>query len=256
MAMYGRRFSRPVYRRRFRPFRRAAWGAASAYRKTTKVTKPGPSGSGPLRSQVRQLRTYVRKLAPEQKSIDLDLDVTNLASSGAIVSIVNIPSGAGDDDRIGNTINITGIIVNGIIVRSTDFTNGAANNSYIRFCVVQDTQQVADTAPTAASMFLDPAEPWNLVAPAQSSRFRVLWASQLFDLARIIPDSDLIPLSAIIPTMSPVFSFQWSGNVKVDYNGSAGTDVEKNGLYFVALTNNTVSTGDIEAKARVIYTDV
>ena len=54
-----------------------------------------------------------------------------------------------------------------------------------------------------------------------------------------------------IPTQSTYFQFNKKLNLKVDFNGTASTDIQKNGIYFLLLSNDTGNVVDINGIARI-----
>jgi len=252
MAYFRKRVYASSYARPFKR-RRLMKSSTSKVRQFNRRTRRGPSTRGPLRSQVKSLQRVVRNLAPEVKYKDTSLALSNVSTAGGIVHITSIDQGDSVLTRTGNTINVTDIACRAVIVNAAD----NANSDNCRFLVVVDRQQVADTLPAPGDVISDgffTANPViNLPNVANLERFRILHSSWLYELRRVEPD--LVADTFGPPTQSSYYEFNWKGNLKVSYNGTASSDIEKNGIYFIVLTDNA-NTVDIAGVARVGYTDM
>jgi len=152
--------------------------------------------------------------------------------------------------RTGNTICVKEISLYGIFQRNaTDF----AADAYVRMAIVQDLQQVADTAPTAAQIFADTTQPWAAAPGVEHlGRFKVLWMSPVYDMWRMRCDSDTLAAGAV--TQSTVVDVSLKTNIIVSFNSTAATDIQKNGIYLVWISS--VATADWTGFSRCGFTDV
>lgn len=244
-----RRMQRPSFRRR------RGFGRQSTFRGIQRLTRAavrGPSKRGSVFRQVRSLQSYVSGLKPEVKYTDTSLSSENVTTAGTVVHVTAIAQGDTIATRTGDQINVRSIDIRG----SLDIPSGATPTAfgYYRVALVQDKQQVADTAPTAAAIFTSTAPEFLLPNVAALDRFKIIYLSQLFDPRMMVADTDFT--SGVPPTQMPVFSFSWTGNIKVRYNGTAGTDIQKNGLFVVFLTSEGGNTVDFRGLCRVGFTDV
>lgn len=238
-----------------RPMKRAKFSKSrtSSVRRINRRTAPGPRTRGSLRTQVKSLQTVVKKLAPEVKSLDVSLTSANITSSGVAVHMTPIAQGDALEQREGNSVCVNSVSVRGVFTQQTDApTTGAA-----RILVVVDRQQIADTTPSPSDVITDAiiggANPViNYPNRAFLERFRILFMSKIFDFKRLVLDSDI----ATVPTQSPYIEWDWTGALKVLFNGTASTDIQKNGIYFIILTDSTSNTLDFSGVARIRYTDV
>jgi len=194
----------------------------------------------------------VNKLKPEKKYVDVSLAITNNADAGTggVVHLTQVAQGDTQSTRTGNAINLTDIKIGFQWDRGTTITAGI--NAHVRFAVVVDREQVADTVPTAAAIFTsaDPINPRPNLANLE--RFRILYVSPQIDPLMAVLDTDITSP----PQRSNLMEYSWSGNLKVAYNDTASTDIEKNGVYFVILTANSGDTIDTSGTCRIGYTDV
>lgn len=224
--------------------------AAGAAVRLNKRSRLGLSTAGSLSRQVKSLQKVVKTLTPELKYLDTAMDASNIPGTGSVVHLTGLAQGTGQGNRVGNSVNITSVYCAGFWVRNiTD----PSINALTRIAIVCDKEQIGDTAPTAADIFSIPGEP-TFVAPNLSNleRFRILHISHIYDSNMMGLDSDNIALRA--PTQQNVFEYMWKGNIKVSFNGTAVTDVEKNNIYVVYLSNDTVI--DFDGTCRIGYTDM
>lgn len=222
------------------------------FRFLNKRTQTGPRTNGTLTQQVKALQRFVKTLAPEVKYIDNTLFQTDIPATGAVVHVSAVAQGDTQGTRTGNTINVTGVDLSGNFIRiSTDFAGAA----FLRVALVQDREQVADTAPSVANIFAT-GDPVNALPNLDTlERFRILWLSPVMDAWQMVLDSDRL-VAGSVPTHKGTYSHSWKGNIKVSFNGTASTDIQKNGLYFCYLTSSGVTTFDANGFARLCYTDV
>lgn len=218
-----------------------AMDSTAQFRSLNRRTMKGPKTSGTLRQQLRSLQAVVKKLTPELKYLDTDVSVTNITTAGSVISLNGVPEGTTDATRTGRTINVNKIHIQGLW-RST------TNQSAYRVAVVVDRQQVDDTDPTVGDVFssTDPVDAMPDVNALE--RFRILKISPLYEGSRVSNTSG-------VPTQSSYFEFTWNGSIKVSFNGTAGTDIQKNGIYIILLSDDTGNTADFEGTARIGYTD-
>jgi len=211
----------------------------------------GPRTRGPLRAQVRSLQTIARKMVPEIKYQDTLLASTNITAAGDTILVSGIAQGDTLSTRTGNTINVVSLAIRGAFNYAAD----APSSGFCRLLVVVDRQQDADTDPAPGDIIDDAVFDANPVVNLPNldtlGRFTILHSSPLMCLRRMALDTD----NAIAATASPSFEYNWSGNIKVSFNGTAGTDIQKNGIYFIILTDAAGNTLDFSGVSRIGYTD-
>lgn len=243
-AGYNGPYSRPMKWSRFST-------PTSRVRQFNRRTLTGPKTRGPLQSQVKSLQSVVKKLAPEIKYDETDISATNITSTGAVVHLTPIAQGDTQDTRTGNTINVVSLAVRGAFV----FASDAPVDGSCRILIVKDNQQIADTTPTAQDIIDDSfftANPVvNLPNDLNFGRFSILYSSKLYVLRRMGLNTSVFG----VPTQSHNFEYNWSGNIKVSYNGNSAGDIQKNGLYFVILSDASGSTLDFAGITRLGYCD-
>jgi len=214
-----------------------------------------------LANEVAKLKRAVRKRAPEDKYFDYAIAFANVAdTAGASNIICQIPAGAGEAQRIGDSITVSAIDVL-VRVGTTSASTGVApaGEEAVRFAVVQDMQQITDAATVSpATVFAQVSNPLNPLLNIELGvkRFKVLWYSPVMQLSRIISSATPVAtLTALSPTQANWAFAHLKCNIKVRYNGTSLTDVEKNGLYVLCWTNVAGDTVDADGFTRLTYTD-
>lgn len=200
---------------------------------------------GTLYQQVRSLQNAVRKLAPEMKFVDSSLAVTNVTTSGQVLHVTPVAQGDTSLTRTGDAIYVKQIAVR----FRMDLGSDTAGNFGSRFAVIVDKQQVADTAPGNADIWQSAGGASvisGFLNEATLERFRVLWLSPYVSHAQV---------------QNNQINNHWEYtntalNLKVEYNGATSGDVQKNGIYFVWITNDTGNTMDGDGTCRIGFTDV
>jgi len=255
--MYGSTLGKRTYAPQYayRPyFKKARYSKSTtaAVASRAKFSTKGPSSSGTLTQQVKSLQRIVRQLQPELKSIDVSVNSSNISTStGAVVHCTQIAQGDGQNGRTGNLINVRKLDFGIRIQRQTAYTFSPGQASF-RWAVVVDKEQVTDTSPVALSAFEYPGEPWvDFSQILNNERFRYLYVSPVYDLAQMAVNS-----ITAIPQTSNMFKFHWDGETKVGYNGSASSDIEKNGIYVVYMTVGSGDELDVDGRVRVQFTDI
>jgi len=265
LSMYGRKrvyAPAPSYGPSYRPFKRyksAPTKATYASRTLNKFNTSGARKSGSLKSQVKSLQKVVNQLKPELKYHGQSLDTPNISNTGTVVHLTTIAQGDNQPNRTGNVVAVRKLDIGFIIDRLAALDATDLGNAYFRWAVVVDKEQISDTLPGAGDIFEVPSRPY-LDHPAlpQLERFRYLYVSPVVDLAQVLgwnPAATTAPIAGY-PTHPAHFSFCWNGEIKVGFNSSAGTDIEKNGIYLVLLAMNCNAHLDISGSCRVGFTDV
>lgn len=227
--------------------------AARGYNMRTKRTPKGPAMRGPLSSRVKSLASVVKKTLPEMKYREVNIDINNIAAASAGVLVTSVANGTQPDQRVGDCITIHNLQFGGYFEQASDVTN--VPNTYFRVVVYVDKQQVADTVPAPSTVFsyTNPLIAWP--DPDSQDRFRILHMSRIYDMGRVVMDSDyLLPTNLLVPSESGYWMWSWSGTLKVSFNGDTAGDIQKNGVY-VGILTNTDGNMDFVGTALVGYTD-
>jgi len=116
-------------------------------------------------------------------------------------------------------------------------------NTRIMLAIVVDNQQVSDTTPALSDIFTSGTDPHTLLNVNTLGRFKILKRMQ------ITLDSNAAGNNARTLRLFRRFNFH------VRYNGTAGSDTQKNGVYLVMITSESSLYPTISLNTRVSYHD-
>lgn len=225
---------------------------------TTPVTPAQAQVS--LAKKVAKLQKVVKGIKPEVKYAEITSSFPNISdTAGGVVHQTQIAAGTDLQNRIADKIRIKAIRLQ---VRISTSSNSIGvlptNEEFSRFLLVQDLQQVSDTTPAASAIVTTPSSP-QFPTPALDSngRFKWLWVSPLFYHARITSGATVAALiTPLTPSQNPIAYYtKTKCDIPVTYNGTATSDIQKNGLYLVCLTNLAADTLDADANIRFDFID-
>lgn len=228
--------------------------------KKIKVTKKSKAAqmSAPVTKAVDKEVAKVLKrkgLVPEVKLLDNVLTVTNLPKSNAAYSTLlnNVVGGSAESQRDGNIIQMKRLRFSAIIapksLPATGGVPGAGDNTEcmvgVRFLIVQDKQTISDTTPALTDVLASlVTNDLPLISPqtiVQQKRFKILYNSVKFcEIGK-----SYHKFSKVIKLNRPAI-----------YNGTASTDIQKNGIYLYCWYNDfgVPTTGaDVNDGPRFIY---
>lgn len=158
-------------------------------------------------------------------------------SSGSVIHLTAIAQGDGDGARTGNSIMVRSVNIKGNLI----FNTGASKLFQpVRLIVFQDSQQVGDTYPTTTQL-LENATTYSHLNSDTVGRFKILH-NKVYNLNTGANAGIVYQIN--LPMQS-----------HVRYNGTAGTDIQKGGLYLLWMSNETVNYPTIDYEARVSYHD-
>lgn len=212
----------------------------AAFNTIQKRTTAGPSRRGTLTQQVKSLQRVVGNIAPELKTVEINTNVTNLTAAGSIQHVTAIQQGDDTPERTGNTIDLREIYMQSSFTVGSDAGTGVS----FRIALVRDTQQINDTSPGVTDVFSSANPLIAMPNIANRERFKFLYVSP------IVP----IPQTTLSGT-GINHKFDWKGNLKVSYNGTATTDIAKGGIYIIFLTDSGSNTMDFVSRVRLTFSD-
>lgn len=213
-----------------------------------------------LAKKVAKLQKVVRGIAPEVKFFSANSIFSNVSDTvGSVAGQLTIAAGTDLFDRISDRIRIKAIRLQTRVDTSTaSLGTNPTNGEFTRFLLVQDTQQVSDTVPSAGVIVRSTSTP-QFPEPSldNNGRFKWLWVSPLIHHSRIADSKAVAALTTpMTPSQSPCSYFTKTRcDIPVIFNGTASTDIQKNGLYVVCLTNLAADTLDADANIRVDFID-
>lgn len=152
------------------------------------------------------------------------------------VHLTAVAQGDGDSQRTGNSIFVRSLNVRG----ACQWNAAGAAVQNIRIMIVVDNQQISDTGVNTQAI-LTTQDPDSHLNPATVGRFQVLWSRKygLWDVQR--------------PEIN--FSKNFALRHHVRYNGTASTDIQKGGIYIVAVSDQASNGPIIAFNARLSYHD-
>lgn len=212
-----------------------------------------------LAQKVNRLTKLVKGIQPELKFYELNSAFSNIAdTAGAVTSIVGVPQGDAINNRTGNKIRIKKLYVQARVATNTGSIGvSPTNEEFSRVFVVQDLQQASDTDPVPSNVVAVVSLPQTLLDNVQlQGQFKILWASRLIHHARIAQTSLSGALTVpLAPTESPVVIMNKKVDIPVTFNGTAGADLQKNGIFLMVTTSLAADTLDVGFYTRASYID-
>lgn len=148
-----------------------------------------------------------------------------VGTAGQVYHLNGIAQGDTNLQRNGNSILGRWLFGRALIVQHAN-----AVNTFVRYLIVQDKQQIGDTTPNTANV-LQSISILSSLNVNESRRFKIL-------------KDGLVKFDAPTGTngQSKVIKFNIDTKSHVKYNGTASTDIQKNGLYLILISNETTNT--------------
>lgn len=168
-----------------------------------------------------------------------DTTLTMSSAQTNIQSLVAIAQGDTDAGRTGNSLLLRNIYIRG----SMNINAAVTGNTRITLALVKDTQQTSDATPAVSDIFQSSTDPDSLLATGQFGRFKLLWR-KTYCLTPVGGGRNVINLHKY-----------WKVYDHIRYNGSASTDIQKNGYYFVAISSENTNFPGINFNSRIGYRD-
>lgn len=174
------------------------------------------------------------------KKIEYDHKITAgsgaVSTTGTVFPLHLIPQGTGDSERIGDKIT-----VRNILGRVSFIMNSSATNTLFRFIIFQDKQQVGDTSPGISDVLATSSTLSSLNTNA-AGRFKVIknWFFQM--------DS--------VKGATKTIQFYKKVNTNLRFNGTLNSDIQKNGLYVLLLSDQGTNTPTVYYNFKIGYADI
>lgn len=180
--------------------------------------------------------TYVKSLVNvEQKLLDTAVD-RSVSNTGHIDHVSAIAQGDGISNREGNSVKATLISM-----RLSGYIHASATNTQVRYMLVMDNQTVSDSTP-AVDDILESVNTRSFLDIARLGRFTILVDGH-------------IPLVASAANGAFYREHNIPLNNHIRFNGTASTDIQKNGLYFLTLSDQATNTPVVNTQIRLRYVD-
>lgn len=227
---YRRSFRKRPYRRVKRSYARRGGRGGFSLSSAWKTAKWAAKAAWKLKGLVNS----------EMLKYDTNEAGTTVTTSGAYVShLTSIAVGDTDTTRTGNSIFVRAVNVNGRVVYNG--TSGAVP-TFLRFMIVIDTQQIGDTSPQIGTVIDSATAGYQAhMLNTTVGRFKVLY-NNIF-----VTDS--------VQNTVRSFNINLPMRHHVRYNGTANTDVQRGGIYIMAISSEAVNGPKLIWNARVSYHD-
>lgn len=172
----------------------------------------------------------------EMKHYVTTATVTPDNTTGSVINLVATAQGDSDvGEREGNSI-----FLRNLLIRLAITQNATATSTFYRIMVVQDTQQIGDTAPTIGNV-LNTASTLSSLNTGTAGRFKIIknWFFSTDDFK----------------SNTRNIEYYKDMRVHVRYNGSAASDIQKNGFYLMMLSDQATNTPSITYNCKIGYHD-
>lgn len=180
---------------------------------------------------------YIRGLV-NSEMLHKDTVVTLGSNQSNITQIIDITQGDSDSGRTGNSILLRNIYFRGKLEINTAVTG----NSRISLILFKDKQQQADSTPSVTDL-LKSNDPDAMLNLSNAGRFKIVWRKTY----------TLTPVSGGKNAVD--FSKYWKVYDHVRYNGSASTDIQKNGYFLAIVTSEGTNYPSVGINTRIGYHD-
>lgn len=192
-----------------------------------------------LQGVAKKVYNLQKLINSEKKYSDTSIG-TSVNNIGTVTLINGVNQGDTLSQRNGNSILMNTLTFRGSVVMDT-----TVNDTLFTLWVIQDLQQQADTVPTIAEMFDNSLgyEKGFMNRASYPGRFKIL-AKRTF---RQQPNVNVFKADMDISLPHP--------GVHIKYNGTAYTDITKNGIYLVAVSTRTTNLPYLNLGCRVNFYD-
>lgn len=181
---------------------------------------------------------YLKGLVNSERMY-LDNTLTLGASQSQIFGLTSLAQGDASNNRTGNSILLRSLYMRGRM----EINSAVTSNTRICILLIKDKQQVSDTSPGIADIVTSSTDPDTLVNRNTAGRFKILWRKN-YILTPVSGGRNAIDLSKY-----------WKVYDHVRFNGTASSDIQKNGYYLVVITSESANYPTVVFNARTGYHD-
>lgn len=218
-----RKYSRRSTRRRRTPWYRKKYNAMQLAMKAVR-------GVNRIRGLVNSERMY----------LDTTLSMGSFPAKSYVFPLHLISVGDISGTRTGNSILARSLYVRAFV----NINSSVTLSSRVCLVLVKDKQQIADVSPGITDVFTSTDPEAQIKVGASNNvggRFKILWRKNY----------------TLIPGQRPTINVDkyWKLYDHIKYNGTAGTDIQKNGYYLMLLTSESTNFVSMNGNARLGYHD-
>lgn len=184
---------------------------------------------------LKKVKKLVKTIKQEFKKLPNTAGVASVTDTGTVTHLSNIASGSGSNARIGDAVT-----ARYLFGRLSLRQHASSSASDVRIIIFVDKQQVGDGTPTVTNV-LAAAEPDSFLNEATVNRFKILrdWYFNVNDAK----------------SLAWLKKFNIKLNFQIRYNGTAATDIQKNGIYILCISDEPSNTPGLVWSIRLVYTD-
>lgn len=188
-----------------------------------------------LAKQAAQDIWYLKGLVNSEMLHSQSLGSTTAPSTGVMTLLNGFTQNDTASGRTGNSV-----LMRNVHLRLGFIQNAAATTTTYRVMLFWDTQQVGDTNPAVTDL-LETTSPYSPLATANVGRFKVIksWFFTTDDTK----------------SQTRLLECYKDFRVHTRFNGTANTDIQKNGLYLMAISDQAVNTPTYSYSWKVGYHD-
>lgn len=189
--------------------------------------------------QALRATRYIKGLVnSEMLHKDTTFSAASITATGAITPLTDLGTGDTFQSRTGNSM-----LLRSLSYRYKIAINPAVTaNTTVCVIIFQDTQQIGDTSPVVTDI-LNTANTFSLLSLSTSGRFKILSRKSY----------TLTPASGGKPAIENKGYHNLYSHVR--YNGTATTDIQKNGLYVLFISSEATNTPTADGTFRIGYHD-
>lgn len=157
-------------------------------------------------------------------------------NSGSVLNLTSIAQGDTIQTRTGNSI-----FIRSISMKFNPYTLQTGVATHLRLMLIQDNQQVSDTVPSIPEM-LESVDVLSHLKVQTLGRFSVLWDKNV--------------LLDQVSNRQKYFEYKnHTIQHHVRYNGTTTADIQKGGLYLVAISDESTNTPLLPYNIRIGFYD-
>lgn len=179
---------------------------------------------------VRRLMTNT-----EKKFAFYPESVQSVDSSGVVKPLHQLAQGDQEFNRSGIKVTAKGVGFHAVIVG-----HASAASTIFRIMIVVDKRQIMDAAPTISAI-LQENKPLSYIRGTHLDRWRVLY-DKMFVLDNI-------------GNRTAIIRFWKKLNLNIHFNGTGSGDIERNGVYYVILSDQPTNTPTYTSTELITWTD-
>lgn len=188
-------------------------------------------------SAIAGVRALKRQLNTEHKKAEFVQSAVSITSTVAYQHLTAIAQGDAISNREGQSMKVTNLLF-----RARLMYNALGDaTQFVRLVLIRDKQQVADTTIVYTDVFQAGVD--GIIAPLNSNtagRFQILY-------------DNVHPLTSNKPYSLMDYDSPMQSHVL--YNGTASTDIQRNGLYLLQVSSSAANAPTITSGARITYVD-